>query len=168
MPFYESVLIARSELTPQQAEALGDTVATLMGELKGEVKKREYWGLRSLAYRIKKNRKGHYLLLNLAAPPAAITEMERQLALNEDVLRFMTVRVEALEEGPSAMLARRERDERERDRRGFGDRPERGERGERGDRPPRSGGPGGRFDGGRFDSGRAPRTGGFEDGATQG
>ena len=160
MPLYESVLIARSELTPQQAEALGDTVTTLMVELKGEVKKREYWGLRSLAYRIKKNRKGHYLLLNLDAPPAAITEMERLLALNEDVLRFMTIRVEALEEGPSAMLARRDRDDRERrpgERGERGDRPERGDRGDRGDRPPR-GGPGG----GRYDSGRAPR-GGFDE-----
>jgi len=159
MPLYESVLIARSELTPQQAEALADTVTILLGELKGEVKKREYWGLRSLSYRIKKNRKGHYLLLNLDAPPAAITEMERQLALNEDVLRFLTVRVEALEEGPSAMLARRDRDDRERrpgERGERGDRPERGDRGDRGDRPPR--GPGG----GRFDSGRAPR-GGFDE-----
>jgi small subunit ribosomal protein S6 len=162
MPFYESVLIARSELTPQQAEALGDSVAVLMAELKGEVKKREYWGLRSLAYRIKKNRKGHYLLLNLDAPPAAVAEMERRLALNEDVLRFLTIRVGALEEGPSAMLARRDRDDR--DRRGGergGDRPDRGERGERGERGPRGGGA--RLDGGRFDSGRAPRAGAYEE-----
>jgi small subunit ribosomal protein S6 len=170
MPLYESVLIARSEITPQQAETIADTVAVLMTELKGEMKKREYWGLRSLSYRIKKNRKGHYLLLNLEAPPAAITEMERQLALNEDVLRFMTVRVEELEEGPSAILQRRDRDERDRDRK-FGDRPDRGDRfgggdrGDRGDRPPRGpGGGGGRFEGGRseggrFDSGRAPRSG---------
>lgn len=159
MPLYECVLIARSEITPQQAEALGDTVAALMTELSGEVKKREYWGLRSLAYRIKKNRKGHYLLLNLDAPPAAVTEMERQMALNEDVLRFMTVRVEALEEGPSAMLTRRDRDDRDRERR-FGDRGDRPDRGDRGDRPPRAGGGAG---GGRFDSGRAPRREGFEE-----
>jgi small subunit ribosomal protein S6 len=164
MPLYESVLIARSELTPQQAEALGDTVAVLMAELKGEVKKREYWGLRSLAYRIKKNRKGHYLLLNLDAPPAAVTEMERQLALNEDVLRFLTVRVEALEEGPSAMLARRDREDRERRPGERGDRPDRGDRGDRPDRGDRGDrGPRGGSGGGRFDSGRAPRAGGYDE-----
>jgi small subunit ribosomal protein S6 len=164
MPLYECVLIARNDVTPQQAEAFGDTIATLMTEMGGEVKKREYWGLRSLAYRIKKNRKGHYLLLNLDAPSPAIVEMERQLGLNEDILRYMTVRVDALEEGPSAFLTRRDRDDRgsrfgERgDRPDRGDRPERGERGDRGgDRGPRPGG--------RFDSGRGAR-GGYEDDAT--
>lgn len=161
MPLYESVLIARSELTPQQAEALADTVGVLLAEQKATVAKREYWGLRSLAYRIKKNRKGHYLLLNIDAPPAAVTEMERQLALNEDVLRFMTVRVETHEEGPSAMLARRDRDERDRERRP-GDRGDRPDRGDRGDRGPRGFGGGG-GGGGRFDSGRGPRREGFEE-----
>ncbi|WP_019015287.1 30S ribosomal protein S6 [Elioraea tepidiphila] len=143
MPLYECVLIARSDVTPQQVEGLADQMAAVIGEGGGSVGKKEYWGLRNLAYRIKKNRKGHYLLMNIDAPPAAVTEMERQLRLNEDILRFLTVRVEALEEGPSAIVARGGRDERgERGDRGgrFGDRgprPPRGDRPERGDRPAR-------------------------------
>jgi small subunit ribosomal protein S6 len=117
MPLYESVFIARSEITQQQAEAIADTVAAQMEAEGGAVKKREYWGLRSLAYRIKKNRKGHYILLGLDAKPASVVEMERQLRLNEDVLRFLTVRVGAIEEAPSAILSRRS-DERERGFRG--------------------------------------------------
>lgn len=145
MPFYECVVIARSDVTTQQVDALGEQVTALMTELGGAVKKTEYWGLRSLAFRIKKNRKGHYLLLNLEAPPAAITEMERQLRLNEDVLRFLTVVVEELEEGPSAILTNKGREDR--DGRGsgggrFGDRgprPARGGFGDRGDRGDRGG-----------------------------
>ncbi|MDA8049707.1 MAG: 30S ribosomal protein S6 [Rhodospirillales bacterium] len=117
MPLYECVLIARNDATQQQVDALADQIAQGMEAGGGAVKKREYWGLRSLAYRIKKNRKGHYLLLGLDAPPAAVTEMERLLRLNEDVLRFLTIRVPAIEEGPSAMLARRS-DDRERTFRG--------------------------------------------------
>ena len=130
MPLYECVLIARSEITQQQVDTIADAVTTQVESESGAVKKREYWGLRNLAYRIKKNRKGHYVLLGLDAEPATISEMERQLGLNEDVLRFMTVRVEEIDEAPSAPLARRGED-RDRDR-GF-----------RGPKPA-----------GRFDSGR--------------
>jgi len=117
MPFYECVLIARNDVTQQQVEAIADQIATQLEGESGSVPKREYWGLRSLAYRIKKNRKGHYMLLGLDAKPASIAEMERQLGLNEDVLRFMTIRVDAIEEGPSAILSRKS-DDRERAFRG--------------------------------------------------
>jgi small subunit ribosomal protein S6 len=119
MPFYESVFIARQDISPAQAEALADTFTGILKERGGDVTKREYWGLRSISYRIKKNRKGHYILLNVDGPPAAVQEMERNMRLNEDVLRFMTVRVDELEAGPSMMMQRRE------------------ERGDRGDRGPR-------------------------------
>ena len=117
MPLYETVLIARNEITQQQVESLADDIATQLGADEGLIRKREYWGLRSLAYRIKKNRKAHYLLLGLEAKPAVIKEMERQLGLNEDVLRFMTIRVDEIEEAPSAILARKS-DDRERAFRG--------------------------------------------------
>jgi small subunit ribosomal protein S6 len=117
MPLYECVLIARNDVTQQQVETVADEIATRLESDGGAVKKREYWGLRSLAYRIKKNRKGHYMLLGLEAPPASITEMERLLRLNEDVLRFMTLRIETIDEAPSAILARRS-DDRERGFRG--------------------------------------------------
>ncbi|MGH7153785.1 MAG: 30S ribosomal protein S6 [Acetobacteraceae bacterium] len=113
MPLYECVLIARNDVTQQQVDALADTITTQLEAEEGAVKKREYWGLRSMAYRIKKNRKGHYMLLGLDAKPAFITEMERQLRLNEDVLRFMTLRVHEIEEAPSAILSRKS-DERDR------------------------------------------------------
>jgi small subunit ribosomal protein S6 len=108
-------------------EALADTFANLVAENGGKVEKREYWGLRNLAYRMKKNRKGHYVLFNLDAPAAAVSELERNMRINEDVLRYMTIRVEELEAGQSAMMRRSERDERDRDRdrgprRGYGDR----------------------------------------------
>ena len=144
MPLYECVLIARNDVTQQQVDTIADQIAAQMEGDGGGVKKREYWGLRSLAYRIKKNRKGHYMLLGLDAKPASITEMERQLRLNEDVLRFMTIRVGAIEEAPSAILSRKS-DERERGfrgpkpagrfesgrRRGFDDREEFRARGDR-------------------------------------
>ena len=117
MPLYECVFIARNDVTQQQVDGIADHVASLMEADGGAVKKREYWGLRSLAYRIKKNRKGHYMLLGLDAPPASITEMERQLRLNEDVLRFLTLRVPAIEEAPSAILSRKS-DDRDRSFRG--------------------------------------------------
>ncbi|MGE0419987.1 MAG: 30S ribosomal protein S6 [Acetobacteraceae bacterium] len=117
MPLYETVLIARNDVTQQQVEAIADEIGTDLEAEGGAVRKREYWGLRSLAYRIKKNRKGHYMLLGLDAKPAFITEMERKLGLNEDVLRYMTIRVEALEEAPSAILSRKS-DDRERSFRG--------------------------------------------------
>lgn len=125
MALYEHVIIARQDISPQQAEALNDQLKALLEEQGGTVAKIEYWGLRNLTYRIKKNRKGHYSLLAIDAPSAAVKEMERQLSLNEDVLRYMTVRVDELDLELSPVLARRER-ERERGER---DRPDRGPRG---------------------------------------
>jgi len=117
MPLYECVLIARNDVTQQQVEGLADQITSQLEGDGGSIKKREYWGLRSLAYRIKKNRKGHYMLLGLDTKPASLLEMERQLRLNEDVLRFMSIRVEAIDDAPSAILSRRS-DERERSFRG--------------------------------------------------
>ena len=132
MPYYETVFIARQDISAAQVEALAETFAGLVTEQGGQVTKREYWGLRNISYRIKKNRKGHYMLFNLDAPPPAVTELERNMRINEDVIRYLTVRVEALEEGPSAVMQNRGRsEERDRDRdrdrdrggrRGFGDR----------------------------------------------
>jgi small subunit ribosomal protein S6 len=115
MRAYEHTFIARQDLSPQQAQALAETYAGVITEHGGEVTKTEYWGLRNLAYRIKKNRKGHYLHLNLRAPAAAIDEVERQERLSDDVIRYLTVRVEELEEGPSVIMqARSTREERSR------------------------------------------------------
>ena len=114
MPLYEHVVIARQDISAQQAEALNDQLKHLIEEQGGHVAKIEYWGLRNLTYRIKKNRKGHYSLLALDAPSPAVKEMERQLSINEDVLRFLTVRVEEVDLELSPVLARRDRD-RERD-----------------------------------------------------
>ncbi|WP_431285942.1 30S ribosomal protein S6 [Humitalea sp. 24SJ18S-53] len=122
MPLYESVFIARNDLTQAQVEVIADQVATIATEAGGSIKKREYWGLRGLAYRVKKNRKAHYMLLGIECPPAAEKEIARQFGLNEDVLRHMTLRVEAIEEAPSAILAKRA-DDRERDRGFRGPRP---------------------------------------------
>jgi small subunit ribosomal protein S6 len=110
MPLYETVLIARNDVTQQQVEGIVDAIAAQFEAEGDAVRKREYWGLRNLAYRIKKNRKGHYMLLGLDAKPASLKEMERQLSLNEDVLRFLTIRVDAIEEGPSAILSRKSED----------------------------------------------------------
>jgi small subunit ribosomal protein S6 len=150
MPLYETVFIARQDVSTTQVEALTEGFATGVKERGGEVKKREYWGLRNLSYRIKKNRKGHYVLMNIEAPAPAVQEMERTMRLNEDVLRYITVRVDALEEGPSAMMQRRdERGDRDRDRGDrYGDR-------DRGPRRPREGAPGeGGGDGPRGDGPR--------------
>ena len=117
MPLYETVLIARNDVTQAQVEQIADDIAAELVTEGGEVKKREYWGLRSLAYRVKKNRKGHYMLLGMDAKPSFIHEMDRLLRLNEDVLRFMTLRVEEITEEPSAILSRKS-DERERGFRG--------------------------------------------------
>ena len=137
MPFYECVFIARQDISATQAEQLSDAMAAIITEHGGKVAKKEYWGLKNLAFRIKKNRKGHYTLFNLDAPPAAVQEMERNMRINEDVLRYLTIRVDELEEGPSAMLQSRHRDRegtgRERDGR-FRDR-DRDDRPRR-DRPP--------------------------------
>ena len=133
MPLYEHVFLARQDISPQQVEGLVQGFRTLLEEQGGKIGKTEYWGLRSLAYRIKKNRKAHYELLNIDAPPAAVTELERQMRLSTDIIRFLTVRVDEHEAGPSPMMRRSDRDER--DGRG-----ERGDRGDRGDRDGRRGG----------------------------
>ena len=117
MPFYETVFIARQDVSSAQVDTLADQYAAIVVEQGGEVKKRESWGLRNLAFRMKKNRKGHYVMFNLDAPPAAVAEMERNMRISEDILRYLTVKVETLEEGPSAVLQSRARsDERDRDR----------------------------------------------------
>jgi small subunit ribosomal protein S6 len=116
MAFYEHVVIARQDISPQQAEQLNEDLKALIEGQGGHIAKIEYWGLRNLTYRIKKNRKGHYSLLAIDAPPAAVHEMERQLGLNEDVLRTLTIRVEELDLELSPILARRDR-ERDRERR---------------------------------------------------
>ena len=128
MPFYEHVYLARQDLSSQQVDELTATLSGVIGQLGGKVTKTEYWGLKSLTYRMRKNRKAHMTLINVDAPPAALTEIERQERLNEDVLRYLTIRVEAHEEGPSAMMRKSDRDDRDRGDRG--DRP-------RGDRRPR-------------------------------
>ena len=130
MALYEHVVIARQDISPQQAEQLNEDMKALIEGAGGHIAKIEYWGLRNLTYRIKKNRKGHYSLLAIDAPSDAVKEMERQLSLNEDVLRYMTIRVEELDLELSPVLARRDRDR--------GDRPERSDRPDRGDRPERS------------------------------
>jgi small subunit ribosomal protein S6 len=117
MPLYENVFIARQDISGAQVDALADGFAQLVTDHGGEVRKREYWGLRNLAYRMRKNRKGHYILFNLSAPPAAIAELERMMRINEDVIRYLTIRVDTLEEGPSAMMQSRSSRE-ERGRRG--------------------------------------------------
>ena len=117
MALYEHTVMSRQDISAQQAEALNDTIKGLIEEAGGSVAKIEYWGLRNLTYRVKKNRKAHYSLLAVDAPPAAMAEVERQLSINEDVLRWLTVRVEELDLELSPLLARRERErERERER----------------------------------------------------
>ena len=111
MPLYESVVIARQDIATTQVDTLADELTVILAEGGGKVTKRENWGLRSLTYRIKKNRKAHYVMFNIDAPPAAIAEMERNMRLSEDVLRTMTVRVDELEEGPSAMLQNKGRED---------------------------------------------------------
>ena len=135
MALYEHIFLARQDVSPQQVEELTTAFTNLITEGGGKVSKNEYWGLKSLSYRIKKNRKAHYTLLNIDAPHAAVAEMERQQSLNEDIQRFMTIRVDELEEGPSAMMQKRDRDDERGDRPGG----PRGDRGgfDRGSRPPR-------------------------------
>ena len=139
MPLYEHVFLARQDLAQAQVDTLAETATNIIKEHGGNVVKAETWGLRSLAYRIAKNRKAHYVMLDLDAPPAAVAELERQTGINEDVIRYMTVRVDAHEKGPSAMMRRQERDRSDRGDRGDrGDRPDRGDRGDRGPRPDRA------------------------------
>ncbi|WP_296580395.1 30S ribosomal protein S6 [Xanthobacter sp.] len=136
MPLYEHVFLARQDVTAQQVEELTTRFKGVIEANGGSVGKTEYWGVKSLTYRINKNRKAHFTLLNIDAPAAAVQELERQQRIDEDVLRILTLRVEEHEDGPSAMLQKRDRD----------DRGERGDRGDRGDR----------F-GGREDRPRRPR-----------
>ena len=146
MALYEHVCLARQDVSAQQVDALVEQYKGVIESFFCKVGQVENWGLKSLTYRIKKNRKAHYALMDIDAPAAAIHEMERQIRINEDVLRYMTVAVEAHEEGPSAMMQKRDRDDRPRrdgddrgPRRDFGDRPRRdfGDRPPRGDRPAR-------------------------------
>ncbi len=137
MPLYECVFIARQDISAPQVEALVEAFSGVITEQGGTVVKQEYWGLRNLAYRIKKNRKGHYVMFNLDSPPAAVHEMERQMHLNEDVLRFLTLRIDEVEEGPSVVMQNRDRGDRDRGDRGDRPRRDRGDRGDRGDRPRR-------------------------------
>lgn len=137
MALYEHVFLARQDMSSQQVEGLVDTFKAVLEEGEGSVKKVEHWGIKTLAFRIRKNRKAHYVLMNIDASHAAVAEMERQMRLNEDVLRHMTIRVDEHDEGQSAMLQKRDRDDRPGGRGGRGDRGDRGERGDRGDRPPR-------------------------------
>ncbi|HZZ62847.1 MAG TPA: 30S ribosomal protein S6 [Roseiarcus sp.] len=130
MALYEHIFLARQDVTQQQVETLTEQLKSKIASLGGAVTKVEPWGLKSLAYRIKKNRKAHFTLLNIAAPSEAIVELERTLSINEDVIRFLTIRVDEHETGPSAML--RKREDSDRDERG-----PRGPRGDRADRPPR-------------------------------
>ena len=113
MRLYESVFIARQDITAAQVETMADEFAGIITSAGGIIKKREYWGLRALAYRIKKNRKGHYVMFNMETGPEALKEYERRLGLNEDVLRFLNIRIDAVVEGPSTMMqAKTERPQR--------------------------------------------------------
>ncbi|RYD63229.1 MAG: 30S ribosomal protein S6 [Sphingomonadales bacterium] len=133
MALYEHVFLARQDLAQAQVDTLAETATKIVEEGQGRVVKTETWGLRGLAYRIKKNRKAHYVMLEIDAPAGVIAELERQTSINEDVIRYMTVRVDELEAGPSAMMRRNERDRERGERGGRGDR----DRGDRGDRPRR-------------------------------
>ena len=134
MPLYEHVFLARQDLAQAQVDAIAENATKIIADNGGSVVKTETWGLRGLAYRIAKNRKAHYVMLDVDAPPAAIAELERQTGINEDVIRYMTIRVDAHEAGPSAMMRKSERGDRgpRRDDR------DRGDRGDRGDRAPRA------------------------------
>jgi small subunit ribosomal protein S6 len=128
MPLYEHVYLARQDLSVQQVEELTAKLSAVITDAGGKITKTEYWGLKSLSYRIAKNRKAHLTLLNVDSPSAALSEIERQERLSEDCLRYLTIRVDELEEGPSAMMRKSDRDDR-------GDRGGRG--GDRGERRPR-------------------------------
>jgi ribosomal protein S6 len=112
MPLYEHVFLARQDVTSQQVEAMIDQYKAVIEQNGGKVEKTEMWGVKSLAYRIKKNRKAHFTMFNLDAPAQAVAEMERQMRISEDILRFMTIRVEELDAEPSVMMQKRDRDER--------------------------------------------------------
>ena len=148
MPLYEHVFLARQDASAQQVEELTTQFTAIVEQQGGKVEKTESWGLRSLTYRMNKNRKAHFVLLNINAPSAAVAEVERQERISEDVIRFLTIRVDEHETGPSAMMRKSDRDDRRGDREGgFGDRggfrgdrdrgDRGGDRGDRGDRGPR-------------------------------
>ena len=141
MPLYEHVYLARQDVTAQQVEEMTAQFKGIIEGLGGKVEKIEAWGVKSLSYRMRKNRKAHFTLMNVDAPPAALAEVERQQRLSEDVLRFITIRVDEHEAGPSAMMRKvdrdRDRDERRGDRGDRGDRGPRRDRDDRDDRPPR-------------------------------
>jgi small subunit ribosomal protein S6 len=133
MALYEHVFLARQDLAQAQVDALAETATKIVNDNEGRVVKTESWGLRSLAYKIAKNRKAHYVMLEIDAPAGVVAELERQTQINEDVIRYMTVKVDALEEGPTVMMRKSERDrerrgDREGGREGRGDRPDRGDR----------------------------------------
>jgi small subunit ribosomal protein S6 len=132
MPLYEHVFLARQDLAQAQVDALAETATKIIEDGGGKVAKTETWGLRNLAYRIQKNRKAHYVALDFDAPAPVVAELERQTQINEDVIRYMTIKVDELEQGPSVMMRRGDRDKRRGDRDD-----DRGERGDRGDRGPR-------------------------------
>jgi small subunit ribosomal protein S6 len=140
MPLYEHVFLARQDLAQAQVDALAENATKIITDGGGSVTKTETWGLRNIAYRIQKNRKAHYVSIDFEAPAPVVAELERQTQINEDVIRYMTIRVDAHEQGPSAMMRRGDRD-RERGDRDRGDRGDRGgDRGGRGrddDRGPR-------------------------------
>ncbi|MEM1286798.1 MAG: 30S ribosomal protein S6 [Pseudomonadota bacterium] len=129
MALYEHVYLARQDVSQQQVDALTEEYSNLIAEHGGKVEGTEYWGMKGLSFRIKKNRKAHYTMMNIDAPAAAVQEMERQMGISEDVIRFMTIKVDEFVEGPSAMMQKRD------DRRGG--RPDRGDRPDRGERRPR-------------------------------
>src|SRR5215469_5397844 len=152
MPLYEHVFLARQDASSQQVEELTAQMTGIVEGLGGKVTKTESWGVRSLTYRMNKNRKAHFVMLNIDGPSAAIAEIERQERISEDVIRYLSVRVEELEEGPSAMMRKADRDRERDDRGGFRD--DRGG-GFRGDRD--GGGFRGDRDGGGFRGDRGPR-----------
>ena len=160
MPLYEHVFLVRQDVSAQQVEELTAQIKGVLEQMGGKVTKTEQWGVKSLAYRLRKNRKAHYVLLNVDAPSAALNEVERQERLNEDVLRYITIRVDEHEEGPSAMMRKVDRD-REREDRGFGFRGDRdrggGGGGFRGDRDRDRDRGGGGFRGDRDRDSRPPR-----------
>ncbi|WP_275790119.1 30S ribosomal protein S6 [Pararhizobium gei] len=143
MALYEHVFLARQDISAQQVDALVEQYKGVLEANGGKVGRVENWGLKSLTYRINKNRKAHYVLMDIDAPAPAVHEVERQMRISEDVLRYMTIAVEKHEDGPSAMMQKRDRDDRPRrdgdrpDRGGFGDRGPRPDRGDREDRPRR-------------------------------
>ena len=170
MPLYEHVFISRQDLSSAQAEGLIEHFTAVVADNGGKVVENEYWGVKTMAYKINKNRKGHYAFLKTDAPPAAILEMERLMRLHDDVMRVLTIKVDKHAEGPSVQMQKRDERERgdrdggfgggDRPQRSFGDRPERsfggGDRdrgGDRGDRPS--------FGGDRSTSDRGAPSGGF-------